>query len=90
MTATAETVPAQQAREIRPGRWLATAFAAVFVTLGWLAGAIVTSVIFTGSSIRYGWHRGRGRSDEMIAARASARAVKAAPEPPPAPRPSKM
>jgi transposase InsO family protein len=77
---------------IHPVRWLATGFAAVFVALGWTAGAVVTAVIFTGTSIAFGWHHGRGRSDEEIAARAAAKAARKAqpPEPAAPPRPAKL
>jgi hypothetical protein len=71
---------ARQAREARPGQGLATAVAAVFVAIGWLAGRLVTGMAFAAVSIRFGYLRGRGFSDEEIAARS-------APEPPPPPNP---
>lgn len=85
--AVTETIPvgelARQAREAQPGQGLATAVAAVFVAIGWLAGRLVTGMAFAAVSIRFGYLRGRGFSDEEIAARS-------APEPAQRPRPSKL
>ena len=62
---------ARQAREAHPGRGLATAVAAVFVAIGWLAGKAITGMIFAAVSIRFGYLRGRGFTDEEIAARSA-------------------
>ena len=59
----------RQAREARPGQGLATAIAAVFVAIGWVAGRLVTGMAFAAVSIRFGYLRGRGFTDEEIAAR---------------------
>lgn len=76
----------QQAREASPGHGLATAFVAVFVAIGWLAGKLVTLTLFAAVSIRFGYLRGRGLTDEEIAARSSDRSE----QPPARPRPSKL
>jgi hypothetical protein len=76
----------EQARthEVHAARGLATAIAWVFVAIGWLPGALVTGVIFLAVTIRYGYWRGRGLSDEQITARAEARRAAAQPQPAPA------
>jgi hypothetical protein len=73
---------ARQAREAHPGQGFAAVVAAVFVALGWLAGRLVTGIAFAGLSIRFGYLRGRGFTDEEIAARSSGRPE----QPPPNPR----
>jgi len=65
----------QQARHAAPGRSVITAIAFVFVAMGWIAGAIVTGVAFAAVSIRYGYWRGRGLTDDDIAARQAARSA---------------
>jgi hypothetical protein len=74
---------AEQARtrELHPGRGLATAIAWVFVAIGWAAGALVTGIVFAAISVRYGYLRGRGLTDEQIEARVAAKqaAAQAAP-----------
>ena len=71
----------RQAREAHPGRGLVTVIAAVFTALGWLAGRLVTGMAFAGLCIRFGYLRGRGFTDEEIAARSTP-----APQQPPNPR----
>jgi hypothetical protein len=70
-----------QASQARPGRALIMIISAVFVAIGWIAGAAVTGVVFAGVAVRYGYWRGRGLSDADIAMRAAARA--------PAPQPAR-
>lgn len=86
---TTQAIPAaelrEQAREVHPGRWLVTAVAAVFVAIGWVPGFIVTVIVFAVASVRFGYLRGRGWTDEEIAARGSDRSEQAPPE-----RPSKL
>lgn len=73
MTAVTESIPVEeltrQAREAHPGQGLATFIAAIFVGIGWLAGRLVTGCAFAAVSIRFGYLRGRGFTDEEIAAR---------------------
>lgn len=71
----------RQAREAQPGQGLATAIAAVFVAIGWLAGRLVTGTAFAAVSIRFGYLRGRGFTDEEIAARSSGRPGAVPPNP---------
>lgn len=59
----------RQAREAHPGQGFAAIFAAIFVGTGWLAGRLVTGCAFAAVSIRFGYLRGRGYTDEEIAAR---------------------
>jgi hypothetical protein len=72
---------ARQAREAHPGHGIATAVAAVFVAIGWLAGKAVTGMAFAAVSIRFGYLRGRGFTDEEIAARSAPQAEAAPPNP---------
>ena len=76
----------RQAREASPGHGLATFVIAVFVGIGWLAGRLVTGCAFAAVSIRFGYLRGRGFTDEEIAARSSDRSEAE----PGRPRPSKL
>jgi len=76
---------ARQARGARPGHGFATAIAAVFVAIGWTAGRAVTGIAFAGVCVRYGYWRGRGLTDEEIAARGARPQQLPGP-----PRPSKL
>ena len=76
---------ARQAREARPGQGFATAVAVVFVAIGWLAGRLVTGTVFAAVSIRFGYLRGRGFTDEEIAARSAPQSAREQ-----RPRPSKL
>lgn len=76
----------RQAREAHPGHGLATAIAAIFVGIGWCAGKLVTGTMFAAVSVRFGYLRGRGFTDEEIAARSSDRSE----QNPGRPRPSKL
>jgi len=90
MTTLADAIPVDrlqgQATQARPGRVIATVITAVFVGVGWVPGALWRSLAFIAVSVRYGWLRGRGLTDEDIAARAAARAAPAPAPPPPGPR----
>jgi hypothetical protein len=48
----------EQASDVRVGRAIATAFAAVFIALGWAAGATIYVVKFAALSVRYGYRQG--------------------------------
>lgn len=69
------TLPVEQisakARDVHFGRTVATAFAWIFVAIGWIFGVIWHGIVFIVISARYGFWRGIGLSDADIDARLS-------------------
>lgn len=49
---------AGQAADIHVGRAIATAFAAVFIAIGWIVGRTIYGISFCVASIRYGYRQG--------------------------------
>jgi hypothetical protein len=77
----------KRSSEIRPGRTLGTAIAWVLVVIGWITGAFWRGLVFLALvlwhkvlvfgvlSLRYGYWRGLGLTDEQIEATVKARAA---------------
>jgi hypothetical protein len=65
MTTVLQDIPVTQlqaqAAAARPGHAIATVISSVFVAIGWLIGKTVTSTVFCGLAVRYGYRLGRGR-----------------------------
>jgi len=62
LTTLTERIPvadiAADASQIRLGRFLATVITALFVALGWTAGALWFGVRHCAAAVRYGWRQG--------------------------------
>lgn len=67
---TTQTLPAEdQIRQVRPSEVAAFVLAAFFFTIGFTIGGAWRGLVFCAVSLRYGYWKGLGLSDEEIAAR---------------------
>lgn len=67
MTAVLDRVPVDrisaEAREVRFGRAVLTAIAAVFYVVGWLAAAVWLAVVWCATAVKVGWQEARQRPE---------------------------